>query len=377
MKRIGILTFHRAHNAGAMLQAFALQNFLATRGDFKVELVDYRNKKIESQYYPALSAKYFIKNILKYLIYHRDAVLSNKKKKKYNAFLKENLVVSKKKYNSETIVSANEDYDFFIVGSDQVWNLQLTNHDLNYFLKFSKPEKRFCYAASFGASKELELADEKEEIRELLGSMNSLLIREQSGIEILRNIDSSLGDKARVVCDPTFFLSKEEWIRNLSLRKQDSSPYILLFIVALQTHSIKVAEQLAQKYGYTIKYVNSYGRQDQCPNHFENHMDVGPKELLELIVNAKIVITTSFHGMAFSINFHKDFYYELDRGKRARNDRLKQLSEIFSLESREITDNQIPSIAPLNYETINKKLRSYVSESQKCLIDSLEDDKYE
>ena len=172
-------------------------------------------------------------------------------------------------------------------------------------------------------------------------------------------------------------MSKEEWIRNLSLRKQDSSPYILLFIVAPQTHSIKVAEQLAQKYGYTIKYVNSYGRQDQCPNHFENHMDVGPKELLELIVNAKIVITTSFHGMAFSINFHKDFYYELDRGKRARNDRLKQLSEIFSLESREITDNQIPSIAPLNYETINKKLRSYVSESQKCLIDSLEDDKYE
>lgn len=374
MKRIGILTFHRAHNAGAMLQAFALQHFLASKGDFDVELVDYRNEKIESQYYPALSAKYLIKSILKYLIYPKDAVLSNKKKIRYNAFLKDYLVVSKKKYNSETIAAANEDYDFFIVGSDQVWNLQLTNHDLNYFLKFSKPEKRFCYAASFGASKELELADEKKEIRELLRSMNSLLIREQSGTEILRNIDFSLGDKARVVCDPIFFLSKEEWITNLSLQKHDSNPYILLFIVAPQTHSIIVAEQLAQKYGCRIKYVNSYGKQDECPNHFENHMDVGPKELLELILNAKIVVTTSFHGMAFSINFNKDFYYELDRGKRARNDRLKQLSEIFSLESREITDNQIPSIVPLDYQTINEKLDIYVSESKKCLMDSIAGD---
>lgn len=374
MKRIGILTFHRAHNAGAMLQAFALQKYISSIGDFKAELVDYRNKQIESQYYPDLSVKYYVKYILKYFIYHKDTVLRNKMRKRYNAFLKHNLVVSKKIYDSETISSANDAYDYFITGSDQVWNLQLTDHDLNYFLKFAKPEKRFCYAASFGANRELELSDEKKEISELLGSINTLLLREQSGIDILCNIDSSLEEKAKVVCDPIFFLSKEEWINNLSLEKQDNNPYILLFIVAPDTHSKKVAEQLARKNGYRIKYVNSYGKRGECPENYENNTDVGPKELLELILYAKIVITTSFHGMAFAINFNKELYYELDRRKMARNDRLKQLAKIFDLERREITDSQIPSTIPLDYQMINEKLQIYVSESQKCIMDSLAGD---
>ena len=103
MKRIGILTFHRAHNAGAMLQAFALQKYISSIGDFKAELVDYRNKQIESQYYPDLSVKYSVKYILKYIIYHKDTVLRNKRRKRYNAFLKQNLVVSTKQYDSETM----------------------------------------------------------------------------------------------------------------------------------------------------------------------------------------------------------------------------------------------------------------------------------
>lgn len=365
--RVGIVTFHRAHNIGAMLQAFALQNKLQEKYDS--EIVDYRSEFEEKKYYSEKTLKEGIRTIYRCL-FRKELVLFRKKKKQNFSNFQSLMNISKNKYNSENIYKANKEYDYFVAGSDQVWNPQLTKGDYNYFLSFADIDKRYSYAASFGGSQILDWP-ERNSLVSILSTYKSLLIRESRGLELLK----SLGVKAEVdpclVCDPVFLLSKEEWVSKLNL-KSTSDKYILLFLVSPVRYALDFAKGLSQKTGFEVRYISSYGSYNSAPEWCKDYMTSGPIEFLELLMNAEFVVVSSFHGMALSIIFNKEFYYELNQNIDNANDRLIALADRFGLNCREITSEKINGINKIDYKEINCAIDKYKKESEKILFSSLQ-----
>lgn len=371
MKHVGIITFHRAMNLGAMLQAFALEQVLSEKYD--AQIIDYRGTKIESQYYRKTTFMSLLKGAARYFLKHNKAKFINRKNKNFRKFLKKYLNTTDAIYTVDNITEVNKEFDAIIAGSDQVWNTKLTDNDLNYFLQFVEPSKRFSYAGSFGNETDIYEAKNIELITELLSTIKRPLIREYAGFSILKNLNVKTSGAAELVCDPIFLLPKEEWIRRLELRKL-SEDYILLFIVAPEINGQQFARKLQAQYGFPIKYIKTYSRFGDCPEGFEDCSDAGPREFLELLLNARFVVTTSFHGMAFSINFNKNFYYELDISPNARNDRLINLAELFMLEDREILSaDQDVAVTEIDYKIVNMKLKEYSDNSKSILFNSLKD----
>lgn len=372
MKRIGIITFHRANNLGAMLQAYALEQTLAKKYDTKI--IDYRCEKIEKIYYKKRTLKNTIKDIARYILKHKKSRYVTSKKLNFNHFVNDYLNITKEVFLSDNIHEVNYLFDAIVAGSDQIWNPKLTNNDLNYFLQFADNEKKYSYAASFGNETDLFEYGDSDKILPLLESMNTIFVREKSGLNVLKTLQISSSKNVKVVCDPIFLLSKKEWIDSLQLQEKEVEKYILLFLVAPETNSYNFAKRLKEKYGYAIKYINSYGAFEDCPVDCVNCMAAGPIEFLNLLLNAQYIVTTSFHGMAFSLNFNKQFYYELDRRESARNDRLENLSELFNVGCREIKSaDQIIDDTELDYDEINIKLQEYSNYSKNLMFDSLKD----
>lgn len=133
-KKIGILTFHRALNYGALLQAYSLQRVLVDNG-YDAELIDYRCKFIESYYVPwwkkmFISPKRFVAGI----IFNGDIL---RRRGEFEKFTRTDIAVSSDKYESLMDLSAIQNrYDYFITGSDQVWSPVCAGFDKAYFLDF-------------------------------------------------------------------------------------------------------------------------------------------------------------------------------------------------------------------------------------------------
>ena len=369
MKKIGIMTFHRAHNFGAMLQAYALQQTLSE--EYDAQIIDYRCEYIEPIYYRKRNLMQFIKDIAKFFLKHNKAVFLYKKDKHFNTFYKKYLVKTQKAYNKEDICEVNQKFDAFISGSDQVWNPQIIKDDYNYLLSFADANKRYSYAGSFGNNQSIMQSDNRYVVAELLNTFKEPLIRENGGFDVLKNLNVVSHNNAKLVCDPIFLLDREKWINNIGIKKREEK-YILLFLVAPQSHSYHFARNLASKLGLKIRYINSYGKYNDCPDWCEDYMNVGPKDFLELVFNATYIVTTSFHGMAFAINFNKEFYFELDSRANNKNDRLINLAEVFDLKDREIKSEVVPEhLDSINYDKINVILKEYSNKSRNILMDSL------
>lgn len=366
MRKIGIVTFHRAVNIGAMLQAFALQKALET--EFVSEIVDYRCSCIEYGYGYKITPHNYFKNILKSILYPKRMLLAKKRLNNYANFESRYLVKSPQFYDEKSLKQANRHYDAFVSGSDQIWNLKLTDNDWNYYLEFAELNKRYSYAASFGDIN----YDSKDALKakKMLSEYKSLLLREKSGKSVLDVLEIN-NDNVKVVCDPVFLLSKEDWIEALNLTYSKHEKYILLYIVADYTYAIEYARKLSQKLGCQIKYINLYGRLTDCPCDMQNCNTVGPKEFLNLLLNAQCVVTTSFHGMALSLVFNKQFFYELNHINIGRNNRLTDIAEVCDVCEREIRSSDLIE-GQINYEIVNKKITNYVAESKETLFKSLE-----
>lgn len=367
MKRVGIVTFHRAFNYGAALQAYALQHVLEEKCYSKI--IDYRSPSIESKYYDDKRLKSIVKNQVKWVLRRDEMRLRFIRKKNYISFQNQFMKTSKA-FTYDNIKTTNNQYDIFITGSDQVWNSEIVKTDLNYFLRFAEPIKRRCYAASFGNESILSSSN-IDEIRELISSIKDPLLREEEGFEILRKLDTKNYSEARLVCDPVFLMDKEQWINGLGLKEKKDN-YIFIYIVAPSNNALKIAKNLSEITGFSVRYCNAEGSCKDVPPWCEDAMSLNVVEFVETILNARYIVTTSFHGMAFSILFNKDFYYELKHsGRSTNNSRLINLSRVFKLDNREIISCEIPTMDKIQYSKINPILEEYRSNSRKLLFDTI------
>jgi len=341
--KIGIITILKVNNYGAELQAFALQKKLEYLG-FESEIIDYLYYKNSNFIYTSM-AKPFVKlslltKVKEWLNPIRENILTfpyrtaeNIRMEKFENFHKNNTKLSLKTYRSiDELYQSKFNYDIFMVGSDQVWNPQ-TNVSLKpYFLTFApKGKLKVSYASSFGVSSIPGMA--KEIYKQGLNNIDQIAVREKQGVKLVKELT---GRTACHVLDPTLLLNKQEWESVATLPKF-TEPYILLYELSESAYTTQLAKTIAVNLGWTVVRVcKNAVEQDNDPS-IHNIIDAGPSEYIGLFLNAAFVITNSFHGTAFSINFCKPFYSILSKEK-PNNSRQEGLLSLLNLEKRLVNE---------------------------------------
>lgn len=364
--KIGILTYHRAENYGALLQAYGLKTYLETLGH-DVSFVDYW-PDYHKEYFDLFSIHRFMnvglkaKAIMLYnLLFYN---IRKKRKQNLQRFMYGKLGLSKaSKYTSHADL-CNE-YDVVFYGSDQIWRKQgMPSHpgfDLWYIGSENiTAKKKIAYAASMGPTI-LSMSD-KEFLKQMLKNFSFIYARESS----LKVLVNELGYHCNQVIDPVFLLDKNKWgglTSNVPLKKQK---YILVYNLLANKDTIKFAEMLGKKHGLTIVEISkSYGFRKLTKRY--NHT-ASVEEFLSLIKNSEFVVSNSFHGVAFSIIFEKQFY-AVGMGNKA--DRVKSLLNCLKLNDRYVTDFRYSENA-IDYSISRILLSEEISRSKGFINKSFE-----
>lgn len=315
-----IVTFQSAYNYGAILQAYALQQYI--KHNFCDVVVLNYNPSYMTPSYGMPKAGEFRNNPLSSTIRIIQNYIYKGKRKKFEDFRK--FICLTESYDENTIKDASDLADIYIAGSDQIWNYQIIGNDGTFFLDFVKDNKKTCsYAASFGVS---VIPDEmKEFYKEKLERINYLSVREEIGGQIINQLTNR---ESCTVIDPVMLLRRSEW-EQMCIKEKFYKPYILVYKITKSEQLIDFAKRLAKITGLDIIYV---------PNDIKSGVigktlfNIGPVDWLSLIKNANYVVTNSFHGAVFSIIFHKKFFIEASPELNSSTSRLDNLLNIFKLE---------------------------------------------
>ena len=342
-KKIGILTFHRAFSYGAVLQAYALQNFLFSLG-IDNEIVDYNCRYIAERYQRIFRKT--TSNPLRGLVWNAlTAPTIVRQKKVFTQFAKAHLHLSKP-YSESDIQSVGGEYFRFISGSDQVWSPTCAGFDSAYFLDFAKSEQKFSYSASVATTKIPE--DIKSEFTRRISDYSACSVREESAAQLVRSLT---GKDALVHIDPTLLIDRNGWDR-LADNTESRPPYILLFTVLKPKRLIDFALELGKKTGLPVVYLNN--SQPRRVKGIEYLKPVAPEKFISLVKNAEYVLTNSFHGTAFSVIYHKRFAVEIETSSK-KNIRSKELLESLGLADRMLYNGNAPKMdEQINFEQADR-----------------------
>lgn len=306
--KIGTITFHRAQNYGGVLQCYALVKFLQLCG-YDAEVVDYRCPQIE-QAYKIWNIK-SLKSVIISAIYLFRNVKSNAN---FANFRKSFLKTSRKIYRkSEDFYNQ---YDVCIIGSDQVWTLRLIGgFNPVYYGDFSKFIRKVGYAVSVA-----EITNYSNEERAVmanhLNNFSHFSTREDSFRDELIRISNS---EVSSVLDPSLLLTKEEYTE--IIEEPNDKDYVLYYQQEYNSKTKNIIIDVAKQVG-AKKIVVVTGRKEvyDYPYVYYGTDSLSVPKFLGLIKNAMLVFTSSFHGTAYSIVFHKDFYFVANNApERARN----------------------------------------------------------
>ena len=351
-KKVGIITFHNEQNYGAVLQAYALQETIKKLGCESyiinyIEPIEKYWKSIFTEKQKIANIKIWLKIMITNIVYFKK---NRKRKKNFYKFINKNIKLYGKYKNERQLKDNAPEFDVYITGSDQVWNTKITKGLKDaYTLNFGTSNiTRASYAASLGNDK----IDESEiaEYREKLKILNKISVREDTGKEILEKI---LHRNIELVLDPTLLLDRKDWNNVKSDSKDEKKKYILIYDLEKNNIVYEVANEIKEK--LKIPIVNfRRKRWKKIIGKYES----GPEEFLNLINNAEIVVTNSFHGAVFSIIFHKKFYVIPHTTTFSRT---KNLLRILNLEKQIIGDKKqikdILSEEEINYELVEEKLK--------------------
>lgn len=358
-KRLGILTFHTANNFGAILQAYAMKCICESYG-YEVEFIRYTGfdeKPITTPWKQwqegSKSKRAFLKCIRAFLSYSWD-------KKKENE-----IVEFRKRYFLETPLchSIQEieslELDAYIAGSDQIWNFNITGGRLDpaYFLNFKTEASKVVYAAS---SQDVPFSSEFEE------NLKTLLCATTAAIGIRENALSEYasalsGKKYPVVLDPTLLAGKEV-MDSISVIQPKEKDYILIYQIDVNPYSdvnVKTLENQFHKKVFTLtvpRIGSLHGRRG----------DIGIEAFMGYIQNAAFIVTNSFHGVAMSLLYEKQFFVYENGGVMSR---LDNLLEITGLADRKIA---LTEDIDLNNRIDYLKVNEILSKKRKESTDFLE-----
>lgn len=366
--KIALLSFHNAYNYGAALQAYALQYFIEQIG-VECEYINYVNVHrrqaydMKFQFKEALSHKKYIRAVKVAC----GSVLMQKRKKNFDCFYFKYLKKTNKTYTSSIDARIlNDEYDKFVVGSDQVWNPFNNGSDTAFLLDFVvDSKKKISYSSSFGLDK--IPSDLRQNYIKCLNSFNRLSVRENAGVNIIKNL---CGKDAHLVLDPVFLPKTEMW-KSLAMSVESSKDKYLFFY----TNNESQIDEFLSIWNSDVNHhiLSSHVKiKDFLNSRTKIMFSMSPEKFLNEIINAEMVITASFHCLAFAIILHKPFMVFLT-GNHGKDERLINLLKIAGLESRIIdgytTKEKI--FAKIDYEDVDKRLTPYLDKSKKYLYNAI------
>jgi hypothetical protein len=364
MTKVGIYTMHADHNFGAMLQAYATEHFINSNG-FDAEIVNYYPLHVER-------SNKFVPNKFSFKGYIRGfyAKLSRNMREKNRRFtmFHRSMKLSGRYYSLDEIYNRKTDYDIHLVGSDQVWNIENGIPERAYFyLDFlTNNEKKISYAPSI-ASDHIPDAIQPR-MKSLLSRFDFLSVREDVGVQLVEEL---IERKVKHVVDPTFLLDKQVWFNKIGEHRLIETPYILYYGFDTDTNTQAVITHAKKTLGIQTVIVTP---QPSTPFKADKVItSVGPLEFLRLVKDAALVITSSFHGVAFSINFNVNFFA---LKYKKRNSRVESLLRVADLSDRIVPDLENFIRTDVKYYTIdfskhNEKLQLHINESKNWLLKSL------
>lgn len=347
MKKIGILTFHRAINYGALLQCYGLQEKLTELGA-DAEVVDYRSSYVENAYRLLWGLNKKKLNSWKTTL--KGVPQVKRKKKLFRRFSANNLKLTEA-CTRDNIAKVTGDMDIIITGSDQVWNMDVCGNDHTYMLDFvNEKNRKASYAVSLGGYKFPE-----DEIK-MLQNFGSLSIRESKSRDYVADIT---GQSVNLDVDPTLLVKADVWKKVLT-DKKPSKPYIFIYSVHPQNRMAEYAVNLAKEKGLEVYHLHNRVKKDIKEEGINVLSDCSPEEFLTMIYNAEYVVTNSFHGTVFSIIFHKQFLSELET-KGGFNNRVWDLLNELGIERRILErkiyyEKDFSIDEQINWETVENNL---------------------
>lgn len=369
-KSVGLITIHNIINFGSILQTYATYKSVTELG-YDCKVIDY---KYPNRYHIRLlksqgeftaqsivrSAKTYLINLLTF----PNAIIQ---KRKFRNFLKEELTFTQVYKNIREISAKPPFFDIYLTGSDQVWNPKYLNEDTTFLLSFvSEKAKKIAYGASFGSS---VLPDQYHDLyKHHLKSYSHISVREKSGITVIEELTSQ---GAQNVLDPTLLLSGEQWDKigkPLHIKNKYILCYLVNYMFSPYPFAYELIDRIKELTGFDVIIIGgSYTRWLKSGYKIKN--SVGPEEFLTLVSNASFVITSSFHGIAFSINYSKPFYLILNRNPNT-DDRGISLLRSLGIEDRAIIkDSPLPRNLDMevDFTLVNNRL----NELRKASIDFL------
>lgn len=354
--KIGILTFHRAVNYGALLQSWALQTFLKEIG-YNSSIIDYKCQAIDESYKLFSWKKFFQCSMYSKLLYILNHISHwrgiKNRNEKFDEFRTTSLCLTR--------MEAVSEIDTVICGSDQIWNPYLTGGlDDIYTMadhRFSG-KRKIAYAIS-GEPKYLSKKEVVTDILAQIKTFSAISFREPDLVEMFMpyyhgNIECCV--------DPTFLINKEQWDIFSSDEPIIKERYIFIYQVVYSKDCISLAKRIAKEKGLNIYFLNSsfkFGRREK-----NIQGQVGPKEFVNLIKNAEFIITTSFHGTALSIIMNKQFLFV----PTGTNNRQIKLLKALNLEDR-IAESVSNHFQCIEYK--NVPIKSYANSSREFLLRNL------
>lgn len=378
--KVGIITILKVNNYGAELQAFALQRKLNLMG-YDAEIIDYlfykhkdyRKEKIARPFYSYPFKKKIKEKILPIYEWLRNLPYCkalNARNKGFEDFHCQNTRFSQETYTSYSqLYNKPPEYDFYCVGSDQVWNPYCYTSLNPYFLTFvSGNKKKVSYASSFGVA---EIPGQAvESYRSGLKDFDHISVREETGAAIVKRI---IGKDAIVVADPTLLLSRDEWLRIAKFDKVPQEDYLLLYVLKDSNYITKIAQKIAKEYGFKIvRICKSTYRQDSKRSGILDIIDAAPDDFVGLFSRAKMVLTNSFHGTVFSNIFHRDFYSVLPIGKD-NNSRIVDLLNKIGNQPRLIYEGtDFKETLAIDWNIIDEEIEKLVQLSEHYIYESFQ-----
>jgi hypothetical protein len=336
--KVGVLTFHRATNYGTALQAFATVAALKAMG-YNAELIDYRPAYIERtvrvrRLRNAKSPKEIASILLNRMVYGHQ---QNDKIQRFLEFCEQFPQGSMVCETTEDVAQAARQYDAVISGSDQLWNENITGNDLTYFLPFPHP-KKISFASSFGVSSISE--ERKSVIGPHLRDFAHWALREETAVRLTQTlVEPSDSAKLHRVVDPTLLLDADSWKQQMNAAMNLPKDGYILTYYMIETPILRaVTERLQKQTGLPVVNLKPSKRQVLC-REGKNLMWAGPREFLSCYAGAKYVVTNSFHGTAFAINFQVPMYVAPLPVSMAGevNSRLVEILDWYGLSDRWIT----------------------------------------
>ena len=362
-------------NYGSMLQAYALKEYIQDRFGYQCDflwkkggLLKYSNirfEKIASMLSIAITHPSTIKTVSRLIyrtLFHRKEVIrfSSETKHLYDDFKSNhyNIILCSEK----ELRAKSAGYYKMVICSDQLWNSYDYYIDKMYYLRFCPEEKRVSYATSMG-SDTLSYWNRKK-VCKYIRDIPFVSVREQSAVDIC---EREIGVKATLVSDPTLLLDKETWRKKLAISENTNEHYCLAYF--LKQPSTAALE--------AIDFFKTRMPVKVIPYPYDagvNAESAGPREFIELINGAEYILTDSYHGTLFSINFEKQFTTFMKPLKmRNENTRFDNIAQTLGVGDRFVTGDEWKAIIdkPIDYSSISEMRKSFVEKSRTYLEEAL------